>query len=87
MHVGERLSSSVHAGEKELEDIRAAFMKFDNGDGKLDRDELRRAMTQLGDDKLTEQEFDELMQEADVDEDGVIDMSEFISFMTRRSYD
>jgi calmodulin len=55
------------------EDLKAAFRVFDkDGSGKISAGELRHVMTNLGE-KLTDEEVDEMMREADVNNDGEID--------------
>ena len=54
------------------EEIREAFKVFDkDGSGFIDSSELRQVMTTLGE-KLTDEEVDEMIQEADVDGDGQV---------------
>ncbi len=57
---------------KEIDDIREAFKVFDrDGDGYLTLEEIRHVMTNLGE-KLTDEEVEEMIQEADTDRDGYI---------------
>ena len=44
---------------------------------------LRTVMTTLGE-KLTDEEVDEMIQEADIDGDGEINYEEFVKMMTMR---
>ncbi len=68
--------------EKELKD---AFAIFDtDGNGTIDRKELKRLMKRLGQ-ALTEAELDAMMDEVDSDGDGVISFQEFKSMMVRWS--
>ena len=63
------------------EEIREAFKVFDkNGDNLISAAELRHVMTTLGE-KLTDQEVDEMIREADVDGDGQINYEEFVKMM------
>ncbi|CAF1313828.1 unnamed protein product [Didymodactylos carnosus] len=49
------------------EEIREAFRVFDrDGDGFISADELRHVMTNLGE-KLTDEEIDEMIREANID--------------------
>lgn len=59
--------------EVDLEsDIREAFRIFDkDGSGLISADELRHVMTSIGE-KLTEEEFNEMLAEADINGDGSI---------------
>ena len=43
-----------------------------NGDGRISVEELRHVMVNLGD-PLTDEEVDEMMREADKDNDGYVD--------------
>jgi len=59
-----------------------AFRMFDrNGDGVIDKQELRQALTSLGYSKLTNAEVDELFAEADTDHSGTIDFNELVRVM------
>ncbi|KAF5891186.1 calmodulin isoform X1, partial [Clarias magur] len=54
------------------EEIREAFRVFDkDGNGYISAAELRHVMTNLGE-KLTDEEVDEMIREADVDGDGQV---------------
>lgn len=59
--------------EEDLEsDIREAFRIFDkDGNGSISASELRHVMTNLGE-KLTDEEVEEMLREADIDGDGQI---------------
>ncbi|KAF9506047.1 hypothetical protein BS47DRAFT_1353370 [Hydnum rufescens UP504] len=63
------------------DEIKKAFKVFDkDGNGFISSAELRHVMNSLGE-KLTEQEVDEMMREADVDGDGQINHEEFVKMM------
>ena len=58
-----------------------AFKIFDkDGTGVISSHELRHVITTLGE-KLTEEEADELIREADIDGDGTINYHEFVKIM------
>lgn len=64
--------------EEELVD---AFRVFDrDGNGLISAAELRHVMTNLGE-KLTDEEVDEMIKEADIDGDGQINYEEFVRMM------
>jgi len=63
------------------EEILEAFKVFDkDGNGFISAAELRDIMTNLGE-KLTDEEVDEMIREADVDGDGKINYEEFVKMM------
>ena len=60
------------------EEIREAFKVFDrDNNGFISAAELRHVMTSIGE-KLTDDEVDEMIREADVDGDGQINYEEFV---------
>ena len=64
--------------EEELID---AFKVFDrDGNGLISAAELRHVMTNLGE-KLSDEEVDEMIREADIDGDGHINYEEFVKMM------
>jgi len=63
------------------EEIKEAFKVFDkDGNGYISAAELRHVMTNLGE-KLTDNEVDEMVREADIDGDGQINYDEFVKMM------
>ncbi|KAJ7705452.1 hypothetical protein B0H17DRAFT_1175305 [Mycena rosella] len=64
------------------EEIKEAFKVFDkDGNGYISAAELRHVMTNLGE-KLSDNEVDEMIREADVDGDGQINYEEFVKCTT-----
>lgn len=62
------------------EEIREAFRVFDkDGNGFISAAELRHVMTNLGE-KLTDEEVDEMIREADIDGDGQVNYEGYIAF-------
>ena len=58
-----------------------AFNVFDkNRDGQIIKDDFRSIINNLGE-KLTQSEIEELLKEADLDDDGKIDFNEFVKMM------
>ena len=73
--VEQGLELSDGQGEEEL--IKEEFNSFDqNGDGYIDKEELKTAMENMGE-ELTDQQIDQMMRAADVDGDQKITMEEF----------
>jgi len=63
------------------EELKEAFKVFDkDGNGFISAAELRHVMTNLGE-KLTDEEVDEMIREADVDGDGQVNYEEFVKMM------
>lgn len=61
--------------------LKEAFSLFDkDGDGRIEKIEFKRAMTELGE-PLTDKEFEAMMRLADTNGDGVIDYQEFVKWM------
>jgi calmodulin len=68
------------------EEIREAFRVFDkDGNGFISAAELRHVMTNLGE-KLTDEEVDEMIREADIDGDGQVNYEGELSFFPLPSY-
>lgn len=75
------MEKKLKQAETEDDEIREAFRVFDkNGDGFISAAELRHVMTNLGE-KLTDDQVDEMIREADLDNDGQIDWNEFVRMM------
>eukprot|EP00094_Tigriopus_californicus_P002958 TCALIF_02850-PA protein Name:"Similar to Calmodulin (Pneumocystis carinii)" AED:0.11 eAED:0.11 QI:350/0.5/0.4/0.8/1/1/5/0/217 len=73
---------AMKINEQNAEDeIREAFKVFDgDGNGYIDRRELAIMLKFLGE-PMTEEEISAIIEEADVDKDGVIDYAEFFTMM------
>ena len=66
------------------EEIREAFKVFDrDNNGFISAAELRHVMTSIGE-KLTDDEVDEMIREADQDGDGRIDCKPYSFALSRR---
>jgi calmodulin len=62
-----------------------SFKIFDKEEkGYITMEEFREIITKIGT-KLKQSEFDEMMREADIDEDGYVIYSSFINMITQRS--
>merc|ERR1719412_3193684 len=65
-----------------VSDAREAFQRFDiNGDGVMDREEMRQMMNFASGKKVSDGEVDALFRAGDLDGDGQVDMHEFIRLM------
>merc|ERR1719299_292259 len=63
------------------EELVEAFKVFDrDGSGLINASEMRHVMSNLGE-KISDEEMDEMLREADVDADGKIDYEEFVRMM------
>jgi len=66
------------------EEIKEAFRVFDkDGNGYISSVELRHIMTTLGE-KLTNEEVEEMIKEADMDGDGTINYEEFVKMIMQK---
>ncbi|GIX92721.1 troponin C [Caerostris extrusa] len=64
------------------EELREAFRMYDkDGKGYINVADLREILRAL-DDKLTEDELDEMIAEIDTDGSGTVDFEEFMEMMT-----
>ena len=60
----------IKSPQDEEQELRESFRVFDkNGDGFISANELRQVMFTLGE-KLSDEEVDEMIREADIDGDG-----------------
>ncbi|XP_004497622.1 calcium-dependent protein kinase 20 [Cicer arietinum] len=77
---GEFIAAMLHLNQVQKEDhLFAAFSYFDkDGSGYITKDELQQACQQFG---LQDDHLDDVIREADRDNDGRIDYSEFVAMM------
>ena len=74
------MTKNSHETQTE-EEVINAFRVFDKeGNGLIASSELKHIMMTIGD-KMTEEEADEMVNEADIDEDGMINYEEFVRMM------
>jgi calmodulin len=67
------------------DEVKEAFKVFDKDNNTfINSDELRRVMVNLGE-KLTIEEVDEMIRDADKDGDGQINYTEFTAMMMEKS--
>lgn len=65
-------------------EIAEAFKVFDrNGDGKISAAELRHVLTLIGE-KLSDADVDQMIKEADTNNDGEIDIQEFTMLLAAK---
>ncbi|XP_065201055.1 calmodulin-A-like [Planococcus citri] len=76
----EMMSKKLKSTDKDHE-LHEAFRVFDkNGDGFITADELKNVMCNLGE-KLSDEEIDDMIKEADLNGDGKVDFTEFIAII------
>lgn len=67
-----------------MEELREAFRVFDkDGNGFISSSELRHVMNMLGE-KLSDYEVSEMVKEADLDGDGMVNYEEFVAMMVQK---
>eukprot|EP01083_Nonionella_stella_P067954 180073_1 len=69
---------SIHSQKPQIEQTFKVFDK--NGDGKITPEELKEALTELGE-EVTEKDVMDMIKEADLNGDGAIDFDEFMIMM------
>ena len=75
------LMTKAPADTQTQEEVINAFRVFDKeGNGLISSEELKHIMMTIGD-KMTEEEAQEMVTEADIDEDGMINYEEFVTMM------
>ncbi|XP_054286889.1 calmodulin-beta-like isoform X1 [Macrosteles quadrilineatus] len=79
-----QMMSKKMKGAEGEDELREAFRVFDkNNDGLISSTELRHVMTNLGE-KLTDEEVDDMIKEADLDGDGMVNYDEFVTILTSK---
>jgi len=69
-----------------VSDAKSAFQKFDvNGDGVIDKNEMKKMMCFASGKDISDNEVDILFKQGDLDGDGQIDMHEFVRLMFPQS--
>ena len=65
-----------------VSDAKAAFQRFDiNGDGVMDKDEMKQMMNSAAGKKVSDAEVNALFKKGDIDGNGEIDLHEFVRLM------
>ena len=76
-----RKKNDADEGADPEKELKEAFKIFDkDGNGFISAAELRHVMTNLGE-KLTDEEVDQMIKEADTNGDGQVDYNEFARMM------
>ncbi|KAJ9577040.1 hypothetical protein L9F63_006388, partial [Diploptera punctata] len=80
-----QMMSKKMKGADGEDELREAFRVFDkNNDGLISSTELRHVMTNLGE-KLSDEEVDDMIREADLDGDGMVNYEEFVTILTSKN--
>jgi calmodulin len=76
------MASNPKGADEQEAGIREAFKVFDkDGNGFISAADLRRVLTNLGE-KITDEEVEDMVREADTDGDGRINYEEFVKMMS-----
>ena len=76
--IAEKVNEDIEA------ELRRAFEALDlNHDGVLDHNEIKQMLLGAGDAEITDDDANKLIEEADINGDGMIDLEEFLA-MTRK---
>lgn len=70
----------IMGGDKE-ETIKQAFKAFDEANGKVSVNELKKALTTFGE-KLSDEEIEEALKDAPVDKKGKLDILSYVKTLT-----
>lgn len=77
-----QLKQEMLTYDKNFDDLRRLFKEYDSDQSNyLSKEELRAALIKLTI-ELSEMQLDELISEIDLDNNGVIDIDEFIAFLS-----
>lgn len=75
----------IQQSSRSENEMRDAFRVFDkDGNGFITAQELKQVMTSLGE-RLTDEEIDEMVREADVDGDNQVNYEEFVKLMKHKT--
>jgi len=77
----------MSSAEERLAEYKEAFAMFDkDGDGHVTMDELREVLGQMGE-HPTDEQLHDMISDVDIDNNGTIELNEFISMMQRHESD
>ena len=70
--------------EEKIAEYKAAFNDIDeNGNGTINADDIKKTLNHMGV-EITDKEAREMIEEADLDQNGTVDFSEFVKLMHKR---
>merc|ERR1719261_2228861 len=79
-----RLMASKLQDTDSIEEMREAFLVFDRDkSGSVTASELKHVMNNLGE-QVTDEEVEEMIQEADADGDGELSFDDFLQFIQKK---
>jgi calmodulin len=74
----------MELSEEKISEYKLAFNDIDeNGDGTISADDIKKALTQMGE-EITDEEAQQMIAEADLDKNGTVDFPEFVKLMHTR---
>lgn len=86
--MSDALQEELAGSKEELDALKAIFKKFDkNGDNTLSKDELKQLLKGMPPFNVTDKDVDLVMMKADKNENGVVEMDEFLDYIFKRDRD
>jgi calmodulin len=74
----------MELSEEKIAEYKLAFNDIDeNGDGTISADDIKKALTQMGE-EITDEEAQQMISEADLDKNGTVAFPEFVKLMHKR---
>uniref|UniRef100_A0A3B4GJU1 Calcium binding protein 2b n=1 Tax=Pundamilia nyererei TaxID=303518 RepID=A0A3B4GJU1_9CICH len=84
IELSQQICENISVKNEDFLDYKTLIFCFDsNGDGQISLTELREAMKKLMGEQVTNREINEILKDADLNGDGLVDFEEFVRMMSR----